>query len=177
MEDHIETERLLLRPTNTEDVEFIYRLMNTPKWIQNIGDRKITSTQKAAEYIDQKMTPQLESLGFSNYTVIRKTDQEKLGTCGLYDREGLDSVDIGFAFLPEYERKGYALEAASKLMQVGMDKFGLTIIDAITTKENSASQKLLEKLGLSIIGDITLPNVDETLLHYRIEKEHIQTKD
>ncbi len=170
----IETERLWLRPTNTEDAAFIYRLMNTPKWIQYIGDRKINSEQKAVDYIQEKMMPQQDRLGYSNYTVIRKSDQEKMGTCGLYDREGLAVNDIGFAFLPDYEGMGYAFEAASNLMRAGIQTIGLTVIDAITTKDNVASQKLLEKLGLSVIGDITLPNDDEELLHYRIKKEDFQ---
>lgn len=46
-------------------------------------------------------------------TVIRKLDNVKIGTCGLYDREGIDGVDIGFAFLPEYEKKGFAFENAN----------------------------------------------------------------
>ena len=36
-----ETNRLLLRPTSITDAEFIYELLNTPKWIQYIGDRNI----------------------------------------------------------------------------------------------------------------------------------------
>lgn len=170
----IETERLLLRPTITKDAPFIYRLMNMPKWIKFIGDRKITSEQKAAEYIQKKMMPQQERLGYSNYTVIRKSDQQKLGTCGLYDREGLEVNDIGFAFLPEHEGNGYAFEAASNLMQIAKDSFGLTLIDAITSKDNLASQKLLTKLGLTLIGYKSLPNDEEELLHYRIKKEDIQ---
>jgi hypothetical protein len=46
------------------------------------------------------MTPQLKKLGFSSYTVIRKTDNAKVGSSGLYDREGLEGIDLGFAFLP-----------------------------------------------------------------------------
>lgn len=36
---HFETERLRLQPTSEEDAEFIFELVNTPKWIANIGDR------------------------------------------------------------------------------------------------------------------------------------------
>ena len=98
-----ETERLFIKPTSQEDAEFIFELLNTPKWIENIGDRNIKSVEMAKDYIASKMHPQLERLGYGNYTLIRKIDGVKIGSCGLYDREGLEGINIGFAFLPEYE--------------------------------------------------------------------------
>lgn len=163
-----ETERLLLRPTTEEDADFILKLMNTPKWLEHIGDRNIRSISDAAAYIREKMLPQLQRLGYSNYTVIRKADHVKLGTCGLYDREGLEGIDIGFAFLPEHERQGYALEAAEKIKELAFTKFGLRSLRAITTRKNVASQKLLEKLGLVFVKTINLPDDPEELLLYEL---------
>ncbi|HAH25695.1 MAG TPA: GNAT family N-acetyltransferase, partial [Prolixibacteraceae bacterium] len=62
-------------------------------------------------------------LGYGNFTVTRKSDRVKIGICGLFDREGLEGIDIGFAFLPEYERKGYAFESADKLKDKAFDEF------------------------------------------------------
>jgi RimJ/RimL family protein N-acetyltransferase len=165
-----ETERLLLRPTSEEDAAFIYELFNTPKWLKNIGDRNITSPDMAKEYILTKMQPQLERLGYSNYTLIIKTDMVKIGCCGLYDREGLEGIDIGFAFLPEFEGKGFAFEAADKLKNVAFKEFGLHALGAITSKHNVASQRLLEKLGLTLVGTTALPNANEELLLFKIKK-------
>ncbi|MBV5315522.1 MAG: GNAT family N-acetyltransferase [Prolixibacteraceae bacterium] len=165
-----ETERLLLRPTSIGDAEFILELFNTPDWLKYIGNRNVLSVESAREYIKCKMLPQMEQLGFGNYTVIRKSDQVSMGICGLYDREGLEGLDIGFAFLPEYRGNGYAFESANKLKQVVFHDFGITEIVAITTKDNMASQKLLEKLGLTFTGTTKIPNDDEELLLYKICK-------
>jgi RimJ/RimL family protein N-acetyltransferase len=165
-----ETERLTLKPTSEEDDTFIFELLNTPKWIKYVGDRNVKTVEGAREYIKIKMLPQLKRLGYANYTVIRKADNCKMGTCGLYDREGLEGIDIGFAFLPEYERKGYAFESASKLKEVAFNEFGLTQINAITVKDNISSQKLLEKLGMKLNGTTKIPNDNEELLLYKIEK-------
>jgi len=164
-----ETERLILKPTSEEDAEFILELVNSPKWIEFVGERDVKTVESAREYIRTRMLPQLERLGYSNCTVIRKVDNYKIGTCGLYDREGIEGVDIGFAFLPDYEKKGYAFEAASKIKNVAFDELGLTKINAITVKENISSQKLLEKLGLKLSGITNIPNDDEELLLYKIE--------
>ena len=165
-----ETERLLLKPTSEEDAEFVFELFNTPNWLKYIGNRNVLSIESAREYINFKMLPQLERLGFGNYTVIRKSDHISMGICGLYDREGLDGIDIGFAFLPEYGGNGYAFESANKLKQVAFTEFGITEIVAITTQDNTTSQKLLEKLGLTFTGTTKIPNDDEELLLYKISK-------
>ncbi len=164
-----ETEKLILKPTSEEDAEFIFELLNTPKWIKYIGDRNIKTVENARDYIKTKMLPQLKRLGYSSYTLIRKADNCKIGTCGLYDRDGLEGIDIGFAFLPEYERKGYAFESANKLKNIAFNEFGLTEINAITVKDNIPSQKLLEKLGMKLNGTAKLPNDNEELLVYKIE--------
>ncbi|PRY13233.1 RimJ/RimL family protein N-acetyltransferase [Pontibacter ummariensis] len=164
-----ETERLILKPTSEEDASFIYELLNTPKWIKYIGDRNVKSIEDAAEYIRRRMRPQLERLGFSNYTVIQKAANVKVGTCGLYDREGLEGIDIGFAFLPEHEKMGYAFEAANEIKRAGIEEFGISELKAITIKDNFASQKLLKKLGFYFCRTTFLPNDDEELLLFKYD--------
>lgn len=166
-----ETERLFIRPSIEEDSVFMLELMNTPKWKKFIGDRNLKTPEDAADYIRKRMLPQLERLGFSNYTVIRKKDGKKIGICGLYDREGLDGIDIGYGLLPEFEGKGYAYEASLKLLDAAFTEFQIKFLSAITAKANTSSQKLLEKLGLKLIGTIILPNETEEILHYQIQKE------
>ena len=127
------------------------------------------SVEMAKDYIVNRMNPQLERLGYSNYTLVRKSDRLKIGSCGLYDRDGLKGIDIGFAFLPEYEKKGFAYEATHKLIDVAFHEFEIKTISAITSKNNLSSQKLLEKLGLELIGTTKLPNDNTEPLLYKIE--------
>ena len=129
-----------------------------------MGDREVHSEDEARQYIKARMLPQLERLGYSNYTIIRKSDGNKLGCCGIYDREGLEGVDIGFALLPEYEQHGYALEASREIMKAAKEEFGISKISGITSKDHLSSQKLLRKLGLDLTGTVVLPDEDEELL-------------
>lgn len=164
-----ETERLILIPTSEEDSEFVLELFNTPKWIAHIGDRKVKTVEDATRYIKEKIRPQMEKLGYGNFTVLRKSDHMKIGSVGLYQREGLDVIDIGFAFLPAYEQKGYAFESASKLKALAKEAFHLKKISAITTKENVGSQKLLEKLGLGFIKWLKINKEEEELMYYELD--------
>jgi len=164
-----ETQRLVIRPTSIEDKDFILELLNSPKWLRFIGDRNVKSPMDAENYIATRMLPQLEKLGFSNNTIIRKKDGLKIGTCGLFDREGLDEVDIGFAFLPEYENQGYAFEATSAIKKAAKENFGITNLSAITLEENSGSRKLLEKLEFKFKEKIRLPEDPDELMLYSLK--------
>ena len=174
MYKEFETERLLIRPTLEKDADLIYQLMNTPKFIKYVGNRNINSIKDAVKYIRNKMLPQLRSDGYSNYSLIIKNNGEKIGTCGLYNRDGIDGVDIGFGLLPQYERFGYAHESSLRLMKAAFEEFKIEEIKAITSKDNISSQRLLEKLGLEIEGTTKLPNVNEELLLYKIEKQKLE---
>jgi len=164
-----ETERLYLRPTGPADAAFILELLNTPKWLQYVGDRNVHNEEQARDYIRERMLPQLERLGYSNYTIVRKSDGAKLGCCGIYDRQGLEGVDIGFGLLPQFEKQGFAYEASGEIMRAAKEDFGISKISGITAKDHYASQRLLEKLGLVLAGTVILPDEDEELLRYEID--------
>lgn len=166
MKNSFETQRLNIRPITTSDASFVLELMNTPKWIQFIGDRNVRTVEDAENYIKEKALKQLATHGYGNNVIIRKSDDEKLGTCGVYHRKGKKQPDIGFAFLPSFEGKGYAFEATSKLIEIMKLNHGLSELSAYTLEENSASRKLLERLGFGLKGVGTLPTSDEELLHY-----------
>lgn len=157
------TERLLIRPTFIEDYEFIYKLMNSHKWLQFIGDRNINTLDDAKNYIKENNLTQLEKLGYSNYTLIKRSDHKKIGVCGLYDRKGLDGIDLGYALLSEYEKKGYAYEASSKIVSIAHSEFKIQTLKAITLENNIASIKLLHKLGFNYKDHITVNNIEVKL--------------
>jgi len=164
-----ETERLILQPISVDDKEFIFELYNRPKFIKYIGDRHIKTVLDAENYIKNRFLPQFEKLGFGNYLVVTKDKGEKIGGVGIFEREGLEVLDIGFSLLEEFEGKGYAYEAAEKVKSIGMDEFGLKKISAITSKDNFSSQKLIEKLGLEFKSYVTLPGDHEELMYYETE--------
>ncbi len=164
-----ETERLILKPFDIGDAAFLVTLLNSPKWIQYIGDRNVHTEEEAVAYIKERMLPQLEKLGYGNNVVIRKDGMIPIGASGLYERPGLPMVDIGFAFLPGNEGKGYGFEAASRILKAGKENFGLKKVCAITTQDNTASQKLLDKLGLQFIKLIKMDGDRDELMYF--EKE------
>ncbi|MEB2300458.1 GNAT family N-acetyltransferase [Lysinibacillus xylanilyticus] len=166
----IETERLTLRLQTIDDADFILELVNDPSWLEFIGDRGVRTVEDAREYIVNGPIRMYEQSGFCFYLVERKEDQSPIGMCGFVKRESLEDVDIGFAFLPKYWGKGYAYEAASATLAYGLDTLGLNRIVAITTQDNHASAKLLEKIGLKFEGLVQLSNDSEELRLFSFDR-------
>ena len=159
----LETERLQLRNATMQDTGFIYELLNSPGWVQFIGDKGITSHEKAKAYIQNTLLGGYDSNGFGLFAVSLKEKGIPIGLCGFLQRDYLEHPDLGFAFLPAYEGKGYAFEAASALMQYGSAHLHLNRVLAICLEANKKSLHLLGKLGFKKIDRIR-PNDGATEL-------------
>ena len=157
------TQRLVLRKCNTADAAFMVSLVNTAGWLQYIGDRKIENNLAAVQYISNGPLKSYADYGFGLWTVTLKESGTPIGLCGLLKRAQLDHADIGFAFLRQYIQKGYAYESSNACLEYAKNTFGLKMIYGITLPSNTASIKLLEKIGLQYVYNITLGD-DELML-------------
>lgn len=160
----LETERLLLRQLTTEDAPFIIDLVNSPGWLKYIGNRHVRTVAQAEDYLINGPLTSYKVNGFGLYLVEQKADQSPIGLCGLLKRDTLDHPDIGFAFLPAFTGKGYAVETVRALMEFAKNTLKLPIIYAIVLPTNQASLKLLKKIGLTCIKTITAPDTGEELM-------------
>jgi RimJ/RimL family protein N-acetyltransferase len=158
----LETNRLILREVTVDDSQFIFDLLNTPKFKKYIGDRGVNSLEESREFIDTKYRQSYIDHGYGLYAVETKDDGKPVGLCGFVRRDTLPGPDIGFAFLPEFEGKGYGFESAKAVMDFGRETLGFTDLFAITSQDNDVSGKLLEKLGFRFDELISMPN-GETL--------------
>ena len=143
----LQTERLDIRWLNADDAGFIRELVNDAAWLQYIGDKGIKTLVDAQRYISEGPVAMYRRLGFGLNVVELRESGEPIGICGLIKRDALDQVDLGFAFLPAFRGRGYAFEAASAVMSLARRALNLHSILAITTLDNRASVKLLERLG------------------------------
>ena len=144
----LETERLILRKLSTDDAEFVLELLNEPSFLRYIGDRGVRNLEEAKQYILNRLVTSYERNGFGLYLVELKESSIPIGISGLVKRDTLPDPDIGFAYLPAYWSKGYAVESAAAVMNYAREVLGLTRIVAITSLDNEASAKLLGKIGL-----------------------------
>jgi RimJ/RimL family protein N-acetyltransferase len=150
----LKTERLKLRELTLEDTAFIIELLNSPGWLQFIGDRNVKTEQQAISYLQNGPMKSYEQNGFGLYLVEKKNGDTPIGMCGILQRNELDIPDIGFALLPSFNGHGYAYEIAKATMDYAIDTLKIEQIGAIVVLDNQRSIHLLQKLGLTFVKNI-----------------------
>ncbi|HSE28745.1 MAG TPA: GNAT family N-acetyltransferase [Gemmatimonadales bacterium] len=164
----LSTPRLTLRELTPADAPFIRVLLNDPDFIRFIADRGVRTDDDAVRYIEQGPRAMYARHGMGLMLVALREEGVPVGICGLLRRDGLDDPDLGFAFLPEHRGKGYAAEAAAATLAWGRDELGLGRVLAITSLDNDASGRLLEKLGFRFERIVTMPGDAEELKLYAV---------
>jgi len=155
----LETERLVIRELDAaRDAEFVFELLNTPKFIKYIGDRGVRSVEQARDFIENRYRRSYQDHGFGLYAVDVKADSIQVGICGFVKRDTLPEPDLGFAFLPQFEGRGFGFESADAVLRYGRIDLGITTVLAITSPDNEISGKLLEKLGFRFERLIEMPD-------------------
>ena len=164
-----ETERLYLRRLNRDDAVFILDLLNQPSWLEYIGDKHVYNLNDAKKYIELAPMTMYDRYGFGLFLVCAKETSVPMGLCGLIKRDNLEDADLGYAFLPDYWQQGYALEAVLSILAYAKDTHHLTRVLALSKSTNSASKKLLKKVGFKFDRDLKLLEDEENLQIYQLE--------
>lgn len=167
----LETNRLVLRRLSVDDAEFILGHLNDPSFHRYIGDRGVRTVEQARQYVVDRVMASYERFGFGIYMVELKESREQIGTCGLVKRDEMEDVEVGFALLPQFWSKGYAVEAARAVMDYAYKELGLHRIVAIVNPGNDRSFRLLEKIGLKFERTIRLSESDSEIELFTPEGE------
>ena len=148
----IETERLLLRLFTSGDAQLIYDLNEDPAVTRYTGD-PVRDLAHAREVLENVILPQYALYNHGRWAVHTKPDLEFIGWCGLKCRPERDEIDLGYRFIPGAWGKGYATEAAYASIRYGFEKLQLRRIVGRAMPGNIGSIKVLEKCGMTYIGD------------------------
>lgn len=141
------TARLTLRELVEADAAFVVRLLNDPDFLRFIGDRAVRTLDDARAYLRSGPIASYRQHGFGLF-LVEDAEAQPIGFCGLLRRTELPDVDLGFAFLPQFRGRGYALEAAAATLAYAWNELRLPRVVAITAPDNQRSLSLLGKLGM-----------------------------
>jgi len=161
-----ETPRLRIRHLTAEDAAFTCQLLNQPSFIENIADRGVRTEVDALHYLAEGPIKSYRQHGYGLFLVEDCNSYVPLGFCGLLYRNNLQEIDIGFAFIPQCWGKGYAFEAASAVLHFGYDKLKLKRIVGLTTAGNTASIKVLHRLGMRFEKTVQMQPSEEFVQLY-----------
>lgn len=159
-----DTERLTLRSLTHADAPFLIELLNSDGWLTYIGDRNARTEAGVATYLTNGPLVSYAQYGFGLGRVSLKHDNTPIGLCGLLKRDYLPHPDIGYALLPQFTGQGYAVEIAQQTLDFAFDQLGLPAVQATVMPANTASIRVLEKLGMTLEGPIRPAGVGQELL-------------
>lgn len=142
----IETPRLYLYEMAEADAADFYELNADPEVMRYTGDVPFADVEDARQLVANYRQYQLR--GYGRWTMIHKQTGAFIGWCGLRYIEDWQETDIGYRLLRRFWNQGYATEAANACIEYGFNQLHLTRIIGRTHKNNFASIRVLEKLGL-----------------------------
>lgn len=160
-----QTDRLILREIVAGDAPFVHDLLTDRDFLAMIGDRGVASLVDAERAIEEKYRAGYARHGFGMWLVEAKATGAKLGMAGLVRRDGLDHVDVGYAFLPAARGAGYATEAVRAVLDWATAR-GIAPIVAIVNAENVASRAILTRVGLVPDRTLRLPCATRDVMLY-----------
>ncbi|MDO1557922.1 GNAT family N-acetyltransferase [Brevundimonas sp. 2R-24] len=150
----IETERLILRPTQAEDFKGWAEMMADPETARFIG-----GVQPAAQAWRGMMTMAgaWHLTGVAMFSVIEKATGRWVGRLGPWTPLGWPGTEVGWGLHRAAWGKGYATEGAAAAMDYAFDVLGWNEVIHCIDPENTPSARVAERLGSRMIGPVTMP--------------------
>ncbi|MEO8513471.1 MAG: GNAT family N-acetyltransferase [Ignavibacteria bacterium] len=143
----LETERLLLRSLEPEDIEVIAKMFGDEEVMRFIGEGK-TYPRSAAEQSITKWNDYEREHGFTSWAVIRKEDNALIGKCGFNYLPDNSDIELSYMLDEPYWGSGYASEIAKAALEYGLNKLNMKRVVAIVYPQNSPSIRVIEKTGM-----------------------------
>jgi RimJ/RimL family protein N-acetyltransferase len=166
-----ETQRLILREMTPADDRHLYALNYDPEVIKYTGDPAFQNVAEARSFLENY--DQYRKYGFGRWAVIDKKEGVFLGWCGLKYDAAIDETDIGFRFCKKYWNRGFATESAKACLAYGFDQLTMETIVGRAMKENTASIKVLEKLGMQFDREFDFYRGHSGVV-YKMEKKNFK---
>ena len=154
------TPRLRIRRMSLDDAPLMLAVLTDPDFVRFVGDRGVRDLAAASQYLADGALAEYARFGYGMFAVERRDDAASIGICGVMQRPFLPAPDLGYAMLPPFRGRGYMREAAIAVRDHARDALLLPELLAVASKQNVASNKLLESLGFRLRGDFLWPGAD-----------------
>ncbi len=155
----LQTERLQLRGWRDEDLPAFARINADPIVGRYLRGRPETEEETIA--FVERIRKHWAEWGYGIWAAEHRADRRFLGFIGFsHHRWYPDEVEIGWRIDPGYWRQGLATEGAAVALQHGFNALGFTRLISIIHRDNAASRRVAEKIGLRVWLEEERPHPD-----------------
>ena len=149
----LETNRLILKPLNASHAQNFFEMDSNPNVHKYLWNKPVEKIEKSVANIES-VIKQYETNGIGRFAMHLKENNDFVGWCGLkFNTELVNNktnfYDIGYRLNEKYWGQGYATEASLPWITYGFKEMEIKKIEAAAHKDNMASNKILEKIGLT----------------------------
>jgi RimJ/RimL family protein N-acetyltransferase len=170
------TERLLLRTPTEADIEPLLEMNTDPEVMGYIGDGSLgpVDLESTAGIVARARQGWAEN-GFGMLSVLTLDGGEYAGWVTLavprFLPQILPAVEIGWRFRRGCWGRGYATEAATPLLEFAFAEVALDRVVSIRHPANDRSGRVMEKLGLRVVGEEVVPSHGARVVVHAITRE------
>ena len=148
----LETERLLLRPLTADDLDFIFHHFSDPAIYRYLVDEEPLLTRTQAQSIIE-FYAETTGKSYNRWVLVLKSEERPIGTCGYHQwHKSHYRAEIGYDLEKASWQQGLMIEALKAVIGFGFEKMSLNRIGAMVHPENSASIRLLARVGFQKEG-------------------------
>ncbi len=148
----IETQRLLLKPILESELSTLHAIFIDSYVRKYLCDGKIFPLQQVEEMLTESQK-NFEEKRFGLWFVETKSEKEIIGFVGLWDFFDEKQPQLVYALLPKATKKGYASEAATKILEYCFNELGYQYLLASCDQPNIESQKVAERIGMRKVDE------------------------
>lgn len=149
---NIETDRLIIRMVQKRDAEDIYELCRRPETSRFSFWSPHESLAETKAFINHQIS-RYRKRDCMFFSVEEKASGRVIGTCSYVSMDvDYKIAEIGYSVLSDLWNKGFATEIADALMGYAFNRIGVQRVFARVLPQNTASQRVLYKLGFELEG-------------------------
>lgn len=145
----VETDRLIIREFEEDDLLSFYKIESDPRIIEYIPWSKLNTLNNCRRQI-KKYISSYSKYKLNIWAVVIKETSEVIGITQLIYSNKIKGVELGTKILPEYWGNGYASELSQSIVHYGLYELGIDEITAVTDVNNAGAIKSLINMGMEL---------------------------
>lgn len=170
---HLQSERLILRPAAASDIDALFRIYGDPATNMFNPAGPHANIEHSRQVLDGWLE-HLQHYGFGNWAIsLRENPTHVIGFGGLRIVEYPDCTvnNLGYRFATEAWGKGFATEFSLLAIDYAFNTLKLEELVGVVRKNHLASQKVLQKCGLTLMREIDDVPGEEPSLMFMLRRE------
>ncbi|HET9660932.1 MAG TPA: GNAT family N-acetyltransferase [Thermomicrobiales bacterium] len=150
----LETDRLLVRPWTTDDVEAAFAILGDPEVTRYLGDTgdAFADRDRIHGWLERIVARTAEWNPYGSWAVVENATGDIIGGGGLFQLEGGPDVEVFYHFRQISWGYGYATELARALIAYAFASTDLPRVIGVAFPANTASHRVLTKAGMTHLG-------------------------